>query len=171
MQAYVNEHPDDQVTRITAGAELGWPFCQPDSRGKPDLLDMGYVDDPANNADGKALDCATVTPTMVGLPAHSAPVGFVFTRGSALPAAYADGALVTTHGSWNRKPPRPPSVSYSAWDDTAHSLGRPRTIVEGFQDDDGSRWGRSVDALPGPDGSLYVTDDTAGLVYRLTPGS
>ncbi len=95
----------------------------------------------------------------------------MFTRGSALPAAYADGALVTTHGSWNRKPPRPPSVSYSAWDDTAHTLGRPRTIVEGFQDDDGSRWGRSVDAVPGPDGSLYVTDDTAGLVYRLTPGA
>lgn len=171
VQAYVNEHPDDQVTRITAGAELGWPFCQPDSRGKPDLLDLGYVDDPANNPDAKALDCATVTPTMVGLPAHSAPIGFVFTRGSTLPSAYADGALVTTHGSWNRKPPRPPSVSYSAWDDTAHTLGRPRTIVEGFQDDDGSRWGRSVDALPGPDGSLYVTDDTAGLVYRLTPGA
>ena len=62
------------------------------------------------------LDCATVSPTMVGLPAHSAPIGFVFTRGSALPAMFGDGALITTHGSWNRQPPRPPSVSYSASD-------------------------------------------------------
>ena len=171
VQAYVNEHPNDQVTRIIRGAELGWPYCTPDSRGKPDLLDLGTVDDPANNADGRALDCDRVTRTMVGLPAHSAPVGFVFTRGSALPADYTDGVLITAHGSWNRQPPRPPSVSYSAWDDDAARLGRPRTIVEGFQDDDGSRWGRSVDAVPGPDGDLYVTDDRAGLVYRIGPVS
>lgn len=168
-QAYVNEHPNDQVTRITRGAELGWPYCVPDSRGKTDLLDLGYVRQPANNPDGDALDCGTVTTTMVGLPAHSAPIGFVFTRGSALPDAYADGALITTHGSWNRQPPRPPSVSYSAWDDGTATLGQPHTIVEGFQTASGSRWGRSVDAVPGPDGALYVTDDTAGLVYRLTP--
>ncbi len=169
VQSYVDEHPNDQVTRITRGTELGWPSCQPDSRGKPDLLDLGYVDDPTNNPDGTALDCSTVSRTMVGLPAHSAPIGFVFTHGSALPAAFDEGALITTHGSWNREPPRPPSVSYSAWDVDARTLGQPRTIVEGFQDADGSRWGRSVDAVPGPDGSLYVTDDTAGLVYRLTP--
>lgn len=169
VQSYVDEHPNDQVTRITEGTELGWPFCQPDSRGKPDLLDLGYVDDPTNNPDGKSLDCSTVSPTMVGLPAHSAPIGFVFTHGSALPEAFRAGALITTHGSWNREPPRPPSVSYSAWDDSTKTLGQPHTIVEGFQDADGSRWGRSVDAVPGPDGSLYVTDDAAGLVYRLTP--
>ena len=95
----------------------------------------------------------------------------MFTRDSALPTAYADGALITTHGSWNRQPPRPPSVSYSAWDDTTRTLGQPHTVVEGFQSASGSRWGRSVDAVPGPDGSLYVTDDQAGLVYRLTPGA
>ncbi|MFJ4295693.1 PQQ-dependent sugar dehydrogenase [Curtobacterium sp. NPDC089689] len=169
VQSYVDEHPNDQVTRIARGTELGWPFCQPDSRGKVDLLDLGYVDDPTNNPDGKSLDCSTVSPTMVGLPAHSAPIGFVFTGGSALPDAFRDGALITTHGSWNREPPRPPSVSYSAWDDSTKTLGQPHTIVEGFQDADGSRWGRSVDAVPGPDGSLYVTDDAAGLVYRLMP--
>lgn len=171
VSSYIDEHPNDQVTRITPGAELGWPYCVPDSRGKPDLLGLGYVRQPANNPDGSALDCSTVTETMVGLPAHSAPVGFVFTHGSALPTVYADGALITTHGSWNRQPPRPPSVSYSAWDDASRTLGQPHTIVEGFQTASGSRWGRSVDAVPGPDGSLYVTDDQAGLVYRLTPGA
>ncbi len=104
VQSYVDEHPNDQVTRITEGTELGWPFCQPDSRGKPDLLDLGYVDDPTNNPHGKSLDCSTVSRTMVGLPAHSAPIGFVFTGGSALPEEFRDGALITTHGSWNREP-------------------------------------------------------------------
>jgi glucose/arabinose dehydrogenase len=42
-------------------------------------------------------------------------------------------------------------------------------VVSGFQDADGSRWGRPVDAVPGPDGSLYVSDDTAGAIYRLSP--
>jgi glucose/arabinose dehydrogenase len=41
--------------------------------------------------------------------------------------------------------------------------------VTGFQNDEGSRWGRCVAAVPGPDGSIYVTDDYAGLVYRLAP--
>ncbi|MGJ0121015.1 hypothetical protein ACQ7HM_17575 [Williamsia sp. MIQD14] len=43
-------------------------------------------------------------------------------------------------------------------------------MAPGFQNSAGKRWGRSVDAVPGPDGSLYVTDDVAGLIYRLTPG-
>jgi glucose/arabinose dehydrogenase len=42
-------------------------------------------------------------------------------------------------------------------------------LISGFQDANGSRWGRPVDAGPGPDGALYVTDDQAGAVYRLVP--
>jgi glucose/arabinose dehydrogenase len=43
------------------------------------------------------------------------------------------------------------------------------TLAGGFQEADGSRWGRPVDAVPGPDGALYVSDDTAGAIYRLMP--
>ncbi|GAA2071419.1 gluconolaconase [Williamsia deligens] len=171
VRSYVNDHPNDQVSRITPGTDMGWPLCVPDSRGKPDMLDLGYVNDPEFNADGKALDCSRIGTTMLGLPAHSAPVGFVFTRGSRLPTTLADGALVTAHGSWNREPPREPYVAYTPWTDATRSLGPLRLVATGFQDADGSRWGRSVDAVPGPDGSLYVTDDVAGLVYRLTPPS
>jgi glucose/arabinose dehydrogenase len=56
-----------------------------------------------------------------------------------------------------------------AWDTKAESLEPAITLVAGFQEADGSRWGRPVDAVPGPDGSLYVSDDTAGAIYRLTP--
>jgi glucose/arabinose dehydrogenase len=43
------------------------------------------------------------------------------------------------------------------------------TLVGGFQDADGRRWGRPADAVAGPDGGLYVSDDTAGAIYRLMP--
>ena len=60
-------------------------------------------------------------------------------------------------------------ASSSAWDTCGRTLGPAQPVVTGFQNADGSRWGRSVDAVPGPDASIYLTDDTAGLVYRLTP--
>jgi len=56
-----------------------------------------------------------------------------------------------------------------AWDAAAHTLKRAVTLVRGFQDAAGGRWGRPVDAVTGPDGALYVSDDTAGTVYRLAP--
>jgi glucose/arabinose dehydrogenase len=43
------------------------------------------------------------------------------------------------------------------------------TMVTGFQNPDGTRWGRPVDAVAGPDGALYVSDDLAGAIYRLAP--
>ena len=52
---------------------------------------------------------------------------------------------------------------------TGKTLGEPRMLVAGFQLRGGTRWGRPVDAVPGPDGALYVTDDTAGAVYRIVP--
>jgi glucose/arabinose dehydrogenase len=169
VQSYVDEHPNDQISPVTQGTDMGWPYCVPDSRGHDDLRDLGYVDDPTSNPDGRALDCDGIGRTQLGLPAHSAPVGFTFTQGSALPAPFADGALITAHGSWNRQPPREPYVAYSRWDASTRTLAPAAALVTGFQDADGSRWGRSVDAVPGPDGSVYLTDDTAGLVYRLTP--
>ncbi len=168
---YVNEHPHDQVSRIAPGTDLGWPYCVPDSRDHEDLREPGYVADPISNADGSALDCASIGRTQLGLPAHSAPIGLVFTHGSALPDSLADGALITAHGSWNRQPPREPYVAYSAWDAATTTLEPAVALVTGFQDPGGSRWGRSVDAVPGPDGSVYLTDDAAGLVYKLTPPS
>jgi glucose/arabinose dehydrogenase len=170
VRSYVNENPVDQVARVTTGTELGWPYCVPDTTGRQDLTDLGYVSQPTNNPDGAVLDCSTVSRTQLGLPAHSAPLGFAFTQGSALPRSLARGALITAHGSWNRTPPREPYVVYSAWDNHNRTLTPPQALVTGFQNSDGTRWGRSVDAIPGPDGSIYLSDDAAGLVYRLTPG-
>lgn len=100
------------------------------------------------------------------LGAHSAPLGLSFVEGG-LPAPFERGALLGVHGSWNRTPPRAPEVSFFAWRDG--TLGPQQTLVGGFQSADGSRWGRPVAAVVGPDGAVYVTDDYAGAVYRLAP--
>lgn len=158
---YVNDHPPESVARLTPGRELGWPYCNPDVDGRP-----SFVRDVQTNADGSKLDCAALPPVEQTLGAHSAPLGLSFTDG-ALPPPYASGALVGVHGSWNRTPARAPEVSFFAWD--ANSLGPQQTLAGGFQDQDGSRWGRPVAAVVGPDGAVYITDDYAGAVYRLAP--
>ena len=160
--AYVNEHPPESLARLTPGRELGWPYCNPD--GGP--ADLPFIRDMSTNADGSQMDCAKLPPVEQSFGAHSAPLGMSFTTG-VLPQPYAAGALVGVHGSWNRQPPRAPEVSFFPWQDG--NLGDQQTLVGGFQAADGSRWGRPVVAVAGPDGAVYITDDYAGAVYRLTP--
>ena len=116
------------------------------------------------NPDGAELDCAALPPIEQSLGAHSAPLGMSFAE---LPEPYGTGALIGVHGSWNRTPPRAPEVAFFGWRNGA--LAEHQTLVGGFQNDDGSRWGRPVAAVTGPDGAVYITDDYAGAVYRLTP--
>ena len=155
---YVDEHPPEVIARLTAGRELGWPYCNPEADG--------FVRDVQTNAGGSKLDCAALPPVEQTLGAHSAPLGLSFSDG-ALPEPFTRGALLGVHGSWNRTPPRAPEVSFFAWRDG--SLGPQQTFVGGFQAEDGTRWGRPVAAVSGPDGAVYITDDYAGAVYRLAP--
>ncbi|MGV0768504.1 PQQ-dependent sugar dehydrogenase [Mycobacterium syngnathidarum] len=157
-QAYVDDHPPESVAKLTPGRELGWPYCNPD--GPPPA---GFIRDMQTNADGAQMDCAALAPVEQTLGAHSAPLGMSFAE---LPG-YGPGALVGVHGSWNRRSPQAPEVSFFGWDDG--TLGPQQTLVGGFQADDGSRWGRPVAAVTGPDGAVYITDDYAGAVYRLAP--
>ena len=159
---YVDEHPPESVARLTPGRELGWPYCNPD--GGP--ANLPFIRDVQTNADGSKLDCAALPPVEQSLGAHSAPLGMAFVDGG-LPEPYARGALMGVHGSWNREPPRAPEVAFFPWQDG--SLGNQQTLVGGFQAADGSRWGRPVAAVAGPDGSVYITDDYADAVYRLAP--
>jgi glucose/arabinose dehydrogenase len=176
MRPYVNDHPPDEVARLTPGRNLGWPFCDPDPDvhpGQPGTAlnygNMRLEADAQTNAGAKHLDCAKLTPIQRGLPAHSAPLGFHFLNGSRLPAPWKGGAVVAVHGSWDRNPPRPPAVLWMPWESAQRTLGNAITLIGGFQNPDGNRWGRSVDAVPGPDGALYVSDDTEGAVYRIVP--
>jgi glucose/arabinose dehydrogenase len=174
IQAYVNDHPPDEVVAVTAGRDLGWPYCNPDqdlNNPAGSLADVPFAADALTNPGGTHLNCAALTRIEVGLPAHSAPLGMSFLAGTGVPAPWSQGAVVAVHGSWNREPPRAPAVLWMAWDAATKKLTPAVTLVGGFQNADGSRWGRPVDAVPGPDGALYVSDDTAGAIYRIAPAS
>ena len=174
LQAYVNDHPLELLAKLTPGRDLGWPYCDPDpdvDPGSPTTpltyANRPYVRDVQTNADGSKLDCAALPPVEQGLGAHSAPLGLAFVDEPTWPAAYRQGALVGVHGSWNRQPPRAPEVSF--FPRRGATLGTQQTLLTGFQAADGDRWGRPVMAVAGPDGAVYVTDDAAGAVYRMTP--
>jgi glucose/arabinose dehydrogenase len=170
---YVDDHPAEAIARLTPGRDLGWPYCHPDTDVEPGVAGSAanpahppFVRDVQTNPDGSPLDCAALTPVEQSIGAHSAPLGLSFVT-SGLPVPYASGALIGVHGSWNRQPPRAPEVSFLPWRDG--TLGDQRTLVGGFQNPDGSRWGRPVAAVLGPDHAVYITDDAAGAVYRLAP--
>ncbi len=171
---YVNNHPPDEVVPVTPGRDLGWPYCDPDqdhSHPAGSLADVPLVPDAATNPGGKALNCAALPPVEIGLPAHSAPLGLTFLEGSKMPAPWSGGALIAAHGSWDRRPPQAPAVLWLAWNAAQGTLRPAVTLVSGFENPDSSFWGRPVDAVPGPDGALYVSDDTAGAIYRLAPAA
>jgi glucose/arabinose dehydrogenase len=174
IQAYVNNHPPDEVAPVTAGRDLGWPYCDPDqdtSSPPGSLANIPLVANALTNPGGTRLHCATLPKVQVGLPAHSAPLGLTFLEGSKMPSPWSGGAVVAGHGSWDRQPPRAPSVAWLAWNAAKHTLEPALTLVGGFQNADGTFWGRPVDAVPGPDGALFVSDDSAGAIYRLAPAS
>ena len=173
LPAYVNDHPLEQLARLEQGRDLGWPYCNSDPDLKPGEKDSPlsytqrpFVRDFQTNPDGTKLDCAALPRVEQGMGAHSAPLGLSFATSPGLAGGYGAGALVGVHGSWNRNPPRPPEVSFFAWRDG--TLGPQQTLLTGFQGEDGSRWGRPVMAVQGPDRALYVSDDLAGAVYRVT---
>jgi glucose/arabinose dehydrogenase len=170
---YVRDHPAEPLAKLTAGRNLGWPYCEPDADVDPGV--QGSEQNPSNvpfdidvemNPDGTLLDCSKLPKIEQTLGGHSAPLGLSFVDGG-LPGEFAHGALVGVHGSWNAQPPRAPEVSFFPW--ANGDLGRQQTLVGGFQATDGSRWGRPVGAVIGPDHAVYITDDQAGAVYRLAP--
>jgi glucose/arabinose dehydrogenase len=176
ITSYVNDHPADELAKLTSGRNLGWPYCDPDpdvSKGvagsKLQYADLRFDADAQTNPNDSKLNCSTLAPIERGIPAHSAPLGLHFLEGTAIPSPWNGGAVVAVHGSWDRTPPRAPAILWFPWDAASRTLGTEVPFVTGFQSPDGSRWGRAVDAVVGPDGALYVTDDTAGAVYRIAP--
>ncbi|WP_033414840.1 PQQ-dependent sugar dehydrogenase [Actinomycetospora chiangmaiensis] len=172
LPEYVDDHPPEELAALTPGRDLGWPYCNPEPDVRPGqadpplrTADLPFTRDVETNADGSKLDCATLPPIEQTFGAHSAPLGLAFAD---LPGL-GEGAVAGVHGSWNRTAPRAPEVSFFPW--SGGRMSDQRTLVGGFQAPDGSRWGRPVAAVPGPDGALYVSDDGAGAIYRVARSS
>jgi glucose/arabinose dehydrogenase len=99
------------------------------------------------------------------MQAHSAPLGLAFYTGDRFPQEYHGDLFVAFHGSWNRSVPTGYKIVHVPLED-----GEPdpvRDFATGWLRENGSNWGRPVDVLTGPDGSLFVSDDGGGRVYRI----
>ena len=145
-----NEIPPDLVTIVEEGANYGWPACLP-----PDATPQE-----------SGADCSGVTPPTIGIQAHSAPLGLAFLDGEGVPSDLSGDLIVAQHGSWNREPPAAPKLLLIDFEDGVPVAAR--DFVTGWQDASGERWGRPAGVVVAPDGSLIVSDDDAGLLYRIS---
>ncbi|MDT0617010.1 SMP-30/gluconolactonase/LRE family protein [Salinisphaera sp. P385] len=98
--------------------------------------------------------------------AHTANLGFRFYTGDMFPAEYQHDAIVAQHGSWNRSEPIGYRLMRVTFDEDGNATGK-KVFVDGWLQD-GEAWGRPVDTLQMPDGSLLVSDDYADVIYRIS---
>jgi glucose/arabinose dehydrogenase len=109
-----------------------------------------------------------VTFPEVEFQAHSANLGFKFYTGSMFPADYQGDAIVAQHGSWNRTDPIGYQLVRVTFNDANEVTGHD-VFINGWLND-GEAWGRPTDVLQLPDGSLLVSDDFNGVIYRISFG-
>jgi glucose/arabinose dehydrogenase len=161
MQSYVDGHPPEEFIRVRDGGNYGWPFCNPN----PDsgVVNMPFDRDVQTNADGSRLNCGSIDRVNWGIHAHSAPLGlsFIAPGVSSLPAGYAGSAVSGYHGCWNCSQPYGYKVALFAF-----AGGLPTQeldLVNGFHG-----FGRPVDVVASAAGQLFISDDSAGAIYRLS---
>jgi glucose/arabinose dehydrogenase len=160
------EKPSEEFVLIEQGDDFGWPYCYHDP-------ELGHkVLAPEYGGDGSEVGrCSVVKEPLIWFPAHWAPNGVLFYMGDQYPAKYRDGAFIAFHGSWNRSPL--PQGGYNvvfAPFDGADPEGSWEVFADGFA---GANVGpreaahRPVGVAQGPDGSLYVSDDRGGRIFRI----
>lgn len=146
-----DDRPPDELNRApVAGMHFGYPFCHGRNISDPEF--------------GNLRDCRDLTPAAQELGPHVASLGMRFYTGRQFPAHYRKGIFIAEHGSWNRKVPIGYRVMFVELEgDRAVSY---EVFAAGWLQD-GKATGRPVDVLVMPDGSLLVSDDKAGRIYRI----
>jgi glucose/arabinose dehydrogenase len=146
-----DDRPGDELNRVTAGdQDFGYPYCH-----------QGDIQDPEF---GKLGSCKDAVPPIVKLDAHVAALGMRFYTGELFPPQYRDRIIIAEHGSWNRK-------RKSGYRLVSVDISNARPTFEVFAQgwlQGESFWGRPVDVHVMPDGSLLVSDDEVGALYRIT---
>lgn len=146
---YGDDQPPDELNHLSEeGMHFGYPYCH----GK-DIPDDEFT----------SRSCDEFAPAELELGPHVAALGMRFYEGDMF-AEYRDGVFIAEHGSWNRELPIGYRVMYVPFED-----GSPagyEVFAEGWLEGE-KAWGRPVDVLVMPDGSLLVSDDKAGKVYRI----
>lgn len=148
-----DDFPPCELNLIERGQFYGWPVAN--GYGVPDP-DFGS---------GRDADIARTRPPVFGFGAHNAPLGMTFLRSSNAPPGLRGAALVALHGSWNRTRKSGYKVVALLWDDRGDI--HQQDLLTGFEVDE-DVVGRPVDVTEGVDGAIYVSDDYAGSIHRLS---
>jgi len=148
-----NDFPPCELNHVVEGGFYGWPFANGNRVKDPDL------------GQGRDLEIAASRSPIHNFPAHNAPLGIGFLDSPLTPAAYRGAALVALHGSWNRTTKDGYKVVSLHWD--AQGGITERDFLTGFRNGE-KVIGRPVDIAQAPDGSIYISDDFGGSIYRVT---
>jgi len=143
--------PPETINLVHEGDDFGWPLCHSGRIVDPDF--------------GNSTSCDGVTKPAVEMQAHSAPLGLTFYRGQQFPEQYRGDLFVAFHGSWNRSVPTGYKVVRIPIN--GGTPGAVQDFAVGWLPENGQQWGRPVDVITGSDGSLFVSDDGGGMIYRI----
>jgi glucose/arabinose dehydrogenase len=150
-----NDLVPDYMTSVKEGGFYGWPYSYygqtVDSRVSPQRPDL----------------VAKAIKPDYALGAHTASLGLAFYEGTALPAAYVNGAFIGQHGSWNRKPVNGYKVLFVPFKDGKPN-GVQQDILTGFLNDKGEARGRPAGVAVDKAGGVLVADDVGNVVWRVT---
>jgi len=147
-----DDAPPDELNRVAqAGAHFGYPYCH-----------GGTIEDPQFGAH----KCSEFVPPVQRLGPHVAALGMRFYTGSQFPPAYRNQVFIAEHGSWNRNAKIGYRVTLVRLDGAGKAVSY-EPFAEGWLQGQ-QAWGRPADVIVAPDGSLLVSDDTAGAIYRIS---
>lgn len=146
----------DYATHVQDGGFYGWPWYY-----------MGGNHDPRLPDSHPDLRAKMITPDVIIQP-HSAPLGFTFYTGNQFPAEYHGDIFLALHGSWNRDPRTGYMVVRIPLHGEGKSSGDYEEFVTGFVTSGGDVWGRPVGIAVAKDGSLLISDDGSGSIWRVS---
>lgn len=161
------EKPSEELVLIEQGDDFGWPYCYHDP--EIDLLVLA----PEYGGDGLERGrCTEKREPIMAFPAHWAPDGILFYSSTQFPSRYRFGAFIAFHGSWNRAPLPQGGYNVVFVPFVGDSpTGEWEVFADGFAGDDVSPRGaahRPTGLALGTDGSLFITDDSAGRIYKVS---
>jgi glucose/arabinose dehydrogenase len=145
----------DYITHVQPGGFYGWPWWY-----------IGAHQDPRHAGKHPELAQAAIVPDVLVQP-HDASLQIVFYQGRQFPAPYRDSLFATERGSWNRSVRTGYEVIRVPLDAAGHAGGEYQDFVTGFVVDDDHVWGRPVGIAQARDGSLMISDEASGSIWRV----